>query len=210
MGGEICCQLWCVYYSNWFTLPGWVARLNWVIIVGVRLQSFLFQSNKPMREESLGNFAVWRGETKPQRRWREDWIFLASSWSRQKTSPRLRLIYFVWLNGVFNLFMRSLWEFSETSCSHQKVCCSIQIGSKPAKSATIVVHLCQFFAEKVRLRLMPWWLTMRRFFWVSTISSKSTMSWLRSNTCPRSWRFASRSRFSWSSFWMFWEKWIAH
>lgn len=47
------------------------------------------------------------------------------------------------------------------------------------------------------------WLTVRRFFRLSTISSKSTMSWLRSKTCPRSWRFASRSKFNWSSFWMF-------
>lgn len=49
------------------------------------------------------------------------------------------------------------------------------------------------------------WLTIRRFFCMSTISCKSEMSWLRSKTCERSWRFASRKRLSWSSFWMFCE-----
>lgn len=49
-------------------------------------------------------------------------------------------------------------------------------------------------------------LTIRRFFWLSTISSKSKISWLRSKTCDRSWRLASRKRFNWPSFWMFYQR----
>lgn len=46
------------------------------------------------------------------------------------------------------------------------------------------------------------WLTVRLFFWISTISKRSKMSWFNSKTCDRNCKFASLKRFSCSSFWI--------
>lgn len=79
--------------------------------------------------------------------------------------------------------------------------CSIWFGMHPSERHSIVFPA---FANLQRFKMYSW-LTIRRFFWLSMISSRSTMSWFRSNTCPRSWRFASRRRLSCSSFFMFWK-----
>lgn len=55
---------------------------------------------------------------------------------------------------------------------------------------------------KISMHLIKW-LTDRRFFCISTISSKSTTSWFSSNVCDRSCKLASLRRFSCSSFCIF-------
>lgn len=83
--------------------------------------------------------------------------------------------------------------------------CSIWFGLHPTERHSIVFPA---FANSQRFKMCSW-LTIRRFFWLSMISSKSTMSWFRSKTCPRSWRFASLKRLSCSSFLMFWKCWFS-
>lgn len=62
-------------------------------------------------------------------------------------------------------------------------------------------HMCLGYLPIVHL--LNLWLTDLLFFCISTISSKSTTSWLSSNVCERSCKFASLKRFSCSSFCIF-------